>query len=196
MQKTTLYRIGEAQDAPAGSDREKCRHCGDLVRVEINVNDGSMPMPSGGTTIAFATSDGIVLWDADKQAVQKRVGTGPMYSLAWSLPFHRLIAAQDDRIVIYDEPSGELLASQIIWYAPGKHLFLSPEGHVRVSPAMREDVVYVALTDDGRQVTLRPAEFVAAYGWKNDPEKIRLALAAAADKPHGGKAEKGRQLKP
>jgi hypothetical protein len=92
-----------------------------------------------------------------------------------------LIAAQQDRIAIYDEPTGELLASQVIWWGPGKHLFLSPEGHVRCSPAMSEDVVYVALTDDGRQVTLRPAEFAAKYGWKNDPEKIRLSSAAAAN---------------
>ena len=55
---------------------------------------------------------------------------------------------------------------------------------------MSDDVVYVALTDDGRQVTLRPAEFAAAYGWKNDPEKIRLSAAAAPEKPRGGKAEK------
>ena len=132
-----------------------------------------------------------MLWDADKRAVQKKIGTGPMYSVAWSLPLHRLIAAQDDRIAIYDEPSGELLASQVIWWGPGKHLFLSPEGHMRCSRKMSEDVVYVALTDDGRQVTLRPAEFAAKYGWKNDPEKIRLG-AAAADKPREGKAEKPR----
>ncbi len=55
---------------------------------------------------------------------------------------------------------------------------------------MSEDVVYVALTDDGRQVTLRPAEFAVTYGWKNDSEKIRLSSAAATDKPHGLKAEK------
>jgi hypothetical protein len=48
---------------------------------------------------------------------------------------------------------------------------------------MSEDVVYVALTDDGRQVTLRPAEFAAKYGWKNDPEKIRLSSAASANVP-------------
>jgi hypothetical protein len=41
-------------------------------------------------------------------------------------------------------------------------------------------VVYVALTDDGRQVTLRPAKFAAKYGWKNDPEKIRLSSAAGS----------------
>ena len=159
--------------------KKTVRQGSDLVRVEINVNDGTMPAPVGGTTIAFATSDGIVLWDADKQAIQKKVGAGPIYSVAWSVPVHRLIAAQEDRIAIYDEPTGELLASQLIWYGPGKHLFLSPEGHVRCSPAMSEDVVYVALTDEGRQVTLRPAEFAAKYGWKNDPEKIRLSSAAA-----------------
>ncbi len=149
----------------------------EILREEINVNNGVLP--AGGATIAFATSDGIVLWDADKQAIQKKIGTGPIYSVAWSLPLHRLFAAQDDRLAIYDVPTGELLASQVIWYGPGKHLFLSPEGHVRCSPAMSEDVVYVALTDDGRQVTLRPAEFAAKYEWKNDPEKLRLSSVAA-----------------
>ena len=107
-------------DRPSGADME---------RVAVNVNGGDMP--ARGATIAFATSDGIMLWDAEKRAVQKKMGTGPMYSVAWSLPLHRLIATQGDRVAIYDEPSGELLASQIIWYGPGKHLFLSPEGHIR-----------------------------------------------------------------
>ena len=106
-----------------------------------------------------------------------------MYSVAWSAPLHRLIAAQEDRLAIYDVPSGELLASQVIWWGPGKHLFLSPEGHVRCSPKMQEDVVYVVLTDDGRQITLRPAEFAAKYGWKNNPEKIRLSSAPQPSAP-------------
>ena len=174
--------------------KKTVRQGGDLVRVEINVNDGTIP--AGGTTIAFATSDGIVLWDADKRAVQRKVGTGPMYSVAWSVPLHRLIAAQEDRLAIYDEPSGELLASQVIWWGPGKHLFLSPEGHMRCSPTMSEDVVYVALTDDGRQITLRPAEFAAKYGWKNDPEKIRLSSTATADKPAVARFRNHRTLRP
>ena len=48
---------------------------------------------------------------------------------------------------------------------------------------MSEDVVYVALTDDGRQITLRPDEFAAKYGWRNDTEKIRLSFAAAKSVP-------------
>ena len=171
--------------------KKTVRQGDDLVRVEINVNDGTTL--AGGTTIAFATSDGIVLWDADKQAVQGKIGTGPFYSVAWSLPLHRLIAAQEDRIAIYDEPSGELLASQVIWYGPGEaSCSYRRKATCGVPGKMSEDVVYVALTDDGRQVTLRPAEFAAKYGWKNDPEKIRLSPAAAADKPREDKTEKAK----
>ena len=133
--RTAPCRSGIRSGKPVGDLvrlKKTVRQGSDLVRVEINVNDGTIP--AGGTTIAFATSDGIVLWDADKQAVQRKIGTGPMYSVAWSLPLHRLIAAQDDRLAIYDVPTGELLASQVIWWGPGKHLFLSPEGHVRCSP--------------------------------------------------------------
>jgi hypothetical protein len=46
-----------------------------------------------------------------------------------------------------------------------------------------------ATTDDGRQITLRADEFAAKFGWKNDPEKIRLSYAAT-DRPQGSKAEK------
>jgi hypothetical protein len=28
--------------------------------------------------------------------------------------------------------------------------------------------------DDGGQVTLTPEEFAQKYGWKNDPERVRL----------------------
>ena len=66
---------------------------------------------------------------------------------------------------------------------PGKHLF----GHMRCSEKMSEDVVYVALTDNGRQITLRQPGFATTYGWKNDPQKIRLSAASAVDKPRGGK---------
>ena len=166
----------------------KWQTAGDLVRLGTDINDGTTP--AGGTTTALATSDGLLLWDADKQVVQGKVGTGPTYSVAWSLPLHRLIAAQDDRLVIYDVPSNTLLAAQIIWWGPGKHLFISPEGHMRCSEKMSEDVVYVALTDDGREVTLRPAEFAAKYGWKNDPERIRLSSCAAANKSRPRQAEK------
>jgi hypothetical protein len=34
-----------------------------------------------------------------------------------------------------------------------------------------------ALTDDGQQLTLTPAEFAARFGWQNDPSKVTLTPA-------------------
>jgi len=36
-------------------------------------------------------------------------------------------------------------------------------------------VVYVAMTDEGHQLTFTPEEFSKRYGWKNDPSKTRFA---------------------
>lgn len=35
-------------------------------------------------------------------------------------------------------------------------------------------IVYVALLDDGSQVALSPDEFVARFGWQNDPNQAYL----------------------
>ena len=42
------------------------------------------------------------------------------------------------------------------------------------SPGVEEHIVYVAMHDDGSQVTCTPAEFAQQFGWKNDPEKATL----------------------
>jgi WD40 repeat protein len=51
---------------------------------------------------------------------------------------------------------------------------VSPQGHWRGSPGVEKEFVYVVLCDDGRQLTLTPAEFATKYAWKNDPEKVGL----------------------
>ena len=56
----------------------------------------------------------------------------------------------------------------------GKSLCLSPDGHVRGDMA---SIVYVALTEDGRQLTYRQAEFEKEYGWKNDPARVKFLKA-------------------
>jgi WD40 repeat protein/serine/threonine protein kinase len=53
-------------------------------------------------------------------------------------------------------------------------LIISPDGHYRGTHAIDEQLVYVALTDDGSQETYPPAAFRAKFGWKNDPGKARL----------------------
>ncbi|MGD0898575.1 MAG: SUMF1/EgtB/PvdO family nonheme iron enzyme [Thermoguttaceae bacterium] len=49
---------------------------------------------------------------------------------------------------------------------------ISPEGHYRGSPGIDDQLLYVALTDEGEYATLSPAEFEKQYGWKNDPTKV------------------------
>jgi WD40 repeat protein len=73
----------------------------------------------------------------------------------------------------------------------GKHLLVSPEGHYR-GEGIEGEIVYVAETEDGRQVKLEPAEFEKTYDWKNDASKIRPpgkilreAEPAAVDLPRG-----------
>ncbi len=54
-------------------------------------------------------------------------------------------------------------------------LAILPEGHCRGTPKRLDGkFVYVAQTEAGRQ-TLTPAEFAEKYGWKNDPERFKLA---------------------
>lgn len=56
-------------------------------------------------------------------------------------------------------------------------LSLTPDGHYRGSPGIEKDLVYVATTDSGEQITLTPAEFAKRFGWKNDPSQVRLTPA-------------------
>ena len=53
-------------------------------------------------------------------------------------------------------------------------LCVGPTGHYRGSAKIDDHIVYVAMHDDGSQVTYTPAEFREKFGWKNDPEKATL----------------------
>lgn len=48
---------------------------------------------------------------------------------------------------------------------------VTPEGHFRGAPEIDQELIVVAETDAGEQVTLSLAEFEKKYGWKNDPER-------------------------
>jgi len=47
-------------------------------------------------------------------------------------------------------------------------------GHYRGSPGVEDQIVYVAMLDDGSQRTDTPAEFAKQFNWKNDAEKAGL----------------------
>ena len=52
---------------------------------------------------------------------------------------------------------------------------ISPEGHWRGTPRADRFIVYVVRTAKGQEV-LKPKEFEDRYGWKNDPDKVRLTV--------------------
>ncbi len=52
---------------------------------------------------------------------------------------------------------------------------ISPDGHYRGSPRAEQFIVYVVKTAKGQE-TLTPQEFAKRYGWKNDPNKVRLSV--------------------
>lgn len=56
----------------------------------------------------------------------------------------------------------------------GHWVCIGPDGHWRGSKSVEKHLVYVALTDDGKQPTFSPTEFEKTFGWKNDPDKARL----------------------
>ncbi len=49
-------------------------------------------------------------------------------------------------------------------------LAITPSGHYRGSPGIDVYLVYLALLDDGSQLTLAPAEFSKRFAWKNEPQ--------------------------
>jgi WD40 repeat protein len=53
-----------------------------------------------------------------------------------------------------------------------RYAALGPNGHYRASPRADDEFLYVALTDDGQQLTLTPDEFAEQYGWENEPGRV------------------------
>jgi hypothetical protein len=75
---------------------------------------------------------------------------------------------------LWDAESGRP-GSILMVFPEDRHLILMPDGHFRGTPGVEEELVCVVLTEDGRQETLTTTAFAHKYGWKNDPDKVRLA---------------------
>jgi hypothetical protein len=55
----------------------------------------------------------------------------------------------------------------------GQGLALRPEGDFAISPAAESFLVLVVQTEQGQDV-YTPAEFCDKFGWKNQPDRLRL----------------------
>jgi len=83
------------------------------------------------------------------------------------------------RIHVYDLDGFVTSAIQLL--PGGRIAVVTLYGHWRGSDGAERHLQYAVLTESGEQLTLTPAEFTARYGWKNDPEKVRLVPAATGE---------------
>ncbi len=74
----------------------------------------------------------------------------------------------------FDVETNRRLGLLFPWLTGDHWLCLGPTGHYRGSPGVEDQFVYVAMLEDGSQVTYSPQAFAEKFGWKNDPEKATL----------------------
>lgn len=133
-----------------------------------------------GTKLLGSSSDGTVgIWSRETSQAEyldpRVVGEDTVHA-CWLPDGKRLLLGSHSVTVKqgFDLSIGRRLGCLIPAVSGDKWLVVSPDGHYRGSPQIDEHIVYVALTDDGRQETYTPAAFAAKFGWKNDPEKAYL----------------------
>ena len=149
---------------------------------------------SDGRTLASGGGERVFVWDVETGKSRRRF-TGPYAfsgfakatTLGWLGGERYIAAAMESYIHIWDVTSGQLVATLFLLgeaegqqLSEAKGIVFTPEGHYRCSPGVEKDLVYVALTDAGEQITLSPAEFQQKYGWKNDPAKAAINAEGGA----------------
>lgn len=67
-------------------------------------------------------------------------------------------------------------AAGMAFTVAGQPVLLNAEGHYYCPTDVSEQLVYIVLTEQGRQEMLTPDEFAARHGWRNDPARVRIRL--------------------
>ena len=97
----------------------------------------------------------------------------------WLPDSRRLVIGNDDHVNLhgFDVQTGRRLGVLLPSLPDNQYICIGPDGHYRGSKRIDEHIVYVAMHEDGSQVTYTPQEFREKFGWQNDPNKARfLAL--------------------
>jgi WD40 repeat protein len=134
-----------------------------------------LQIAGNGKVGVLTAANSTYLWSAD---------TGPTRDLGrqfWSarwLPDDRRVVTSYQEFTpyrVYDTQRDEWLGTLYPRLTGEQSVCIGPDGHWRGSEQAAEHLVYVALTEEGQQLTFTPEEFATKYGWKNDPNKARFA---------------------
>lgn len=111
-------------------------------------------------------------WDTKTGSLLRKHETPTPY---WISPDGRYQAAQFANALRLDvRDTGRNLAV-MIGLPDGTDTIIHSTGHWTGRGPIARDLVYVAQLDDGSQITLTAEEFEKRFGWKNDPERVRMA---------------------
>jgi len=74
----------------------------------------------------------------------------------------------------FDVETNRRLGTHFPWLIDKHWLTIGPTGHYVGSPGIEDHIVFVAMHEDGSQLTYTPAEFATKFNWKNNPDKAEL----------------------
>jgi WD40 repeat protein len=135
----------------------------------------SLAWSPDGKKLASGNYVSIRIWDSFTGLLLHAIpeNRGEVSGLAWSPNGRSLLwGTYLSPTRLWDTQTNQLRAS-FYTLADNQYLTVSADGHYRGSPGIEDHFVYVAVTADGRQEMLAPAEFARKYGWKNDPDKVK-----------------------
>lgn len=130
--------------------------------------------PTGKQIAGACRQWGVVVWDVDSgRLVHSLYGHDSLvWSTTWS-PDGGVLASHgsDGTTRFWNPANGRLWGT--LRRVDDEVAVIGSNGHVRASQPVTDQLAYVAQTDEG-QATLTQAEFEAKFGWKNDPDKVRM----------------------
>ena len=71
-------------------------------------------------------------------------------------------------------PSSHEVGGTLLGLSESNAIVVNPEGHYRGTPGAQHQIVCLTQTKDGTRI-VAPGDFANRFGWKNDPERVRLS---------------------
>jgi len=119
-----------------------------------------------------ASSEQLALAAEMGVAIRLQPFAGHVNALAFSPSGKTLLMAGSTGVQVLDMSSGRP-RGVLLGLPEEGHLALTANGHWRGSPGVEKLLLYIAVTDTGQELHT-PEEFSRKYGWRNEPENVRL----------------------